>query len=134
VADHAGHRLVLLAGMAATAAANVVALLAPSLAVFEVVFVLAGLSTAAINVSAMNVLLEFARVPEERPTYVGLGTTALAPVAFSAPLVAGLLADGLGFRAIFVTALAAATVGLALLAMLVRDPRHAAAAVTEAPA
>ena len=134
VADHAGHRLVLLVGMAATAAANVVALLAPTLPVFEAVFVLAGVQTAALNVSAMNVLLEFAPLPAERPTYVGLGTTSLAPVAFASPLVAGLLADSLGFRVVFVVALVMGVTGLAMLATRVRDPRGLAAAVEEAPA
>jgi MFS family permease len=134
VADHAGHRLVLLVGMAATAAANVVALAATSLSVFETVFVLAGVQTAALNVSAMNVLLEFSPRPEERPTYIGLGTTSMAPVAFSAPLVAGLLADGFGFRVVFVVALVAGLTGLALLATMVRDPRRLARAAGEAAA
>jgi MFS family permease len=124
VADHAGHRLVLLVGMAATAAANVVALSAASLSVFETVFLLAGVQTAALNVSAMNVLLEFAPTPEERPTYIGLGTTSMAPVAFASPLLAGLLADALGFRVVFVVALVTGLTGLALLAAFVRDPRR----------
>jgi MFS family permease len=136
VADHAGHRLVLLVGMAATALANVVALLATSLTAFETVFFLAGLQTATINVSAMNVLLEFAPSARERPTYIGLGTTSMAPVAFGAPLVAGLLADTLGFRVVFAVALATSLVGLGMLATRVRDPRGLAAgrAVEEAPA
>jgi MFS family permease len=136
VADHAGHRLVLLVGMVATAAANVVALLAPTLTAFEVVFLLAGLQTATINVSAMNVLLEFAPTPEERPTYIGLGTTSMAPVAFASPLVAGLLADALGFRAVFAVALVTGLAGLVMLAARVRDPRGLTrgGAVEEAPA
>jgi len=47
-------------------------------------------------------------------------------MAFAAPLLGGLLADGLGFRAMFVVALAFALSGLVLLAALVRDPRFAA--------
>ena len=66
------------------------------------VFVLAGVQQAAFSVSNMPVLLEFAPSDDERPIYVGLGTTSLAPVAFAAPLIAGLLADALGFRAVFV--------------------------------
>jgi hypothetical protein len=128
IADHAGHRLVLLVGAAATTVASVVALLAPTLGAFQVVFMLAGLHTAAISVSAMNVLLEFAPTPRERPTYIGLGTTSMAPVAFAAPLLAGLLADGIGFRAVFLLSLLTGTAGLVLLAALVRDPRVAAAA------
>ena len=65
----------------------------------------------------------FAPVPEERPTYVGLGTTLMAPVALGAPLAAGLLADALGFAAVFAIAAATGTVALAVLLSLVRDPR-----------
>jgi MFS family permease len=128
VADHAGHRLVLLTGTLATAAAGATALLAPSLGAFGLVFVFFGVHVAAINVSALNVLLEFAPTPAARPTYVGLGLTSLAPVAFAAPLVGGLLADALGFRGLFVVALAFGIVGLVMLATLVRDPRHLALA------
>ncbi len=124
VGDHAGHRLVLLIGMTAAACATAVALVAPSLAAFGVVFVLVGVQASAINVSALNVLLEFSPTAAARPTYVGLGTTAMTPMAFVAPLAGGLLADAVGFRAMFVVSLAFAVVGLVMLATLVRDPRH----------
>lgn len=124
LADHAGHRLVIIAGIAAALAANVTALAAPSPAVFGLVFVLAGIQGAAVIVSSHNVMLEFAPTPDEQPTYVGLGTTSMAPVAFGAPLAAGLLADAAGFAAVFVTAMVCAGVALALLLGRVRDPRH----------
>jgi MFS family permease len=124
VGDHAGHRLVLLIGMTAAASATVMALVAPSLGVFALVFVLFGVQVAAVNVSALNVLLEFSPTPDARPTYVGLGTTAMAPMAFAAPLAGGLLADAVGFRAMFVVSLTFALAGLVTLATLVRDPRH----------
>jgi MFS family permease len=124
VGDHAGHRLVLLIGMTAAAFATAAALVAPSLGAFNVVFVLFGVQASAINVSALNVLLEFSPTAEARPTYVGLGTTAMTPMAFVAPLAGGLLADAVGFRAMFVVSLAFAVVGLVVLATLVRDPRH----------
>ena len=134
VADHAGHRLVLLAGTGATVAASLVALLAPSLAVFELVFVLFGVHTAAVSVSALNVLLEFAPSQDERPTYIGLGSTAMAPVAFATPLIGGLMADALGFRAVFLTALVVGVVGFLMLATRVHDPRRAVAGAAEEPA
>ncbi len=65
-------------------------------------------------------------VESERPVYVGLGTTMLAPVAFLAPLVAGVMVDGWGFAAVFSTAAAASVLAVALLLGRVRDPRHAA--------
>jgi len=124
LADRAGHRLVVISGIAATLGANVAALVAPSLSAYDIVFVLAGGQQAAITVSSLNMLLEFAPVPQEQPTYVGLGTTSMAPIALGAPLLAGLLADARGFGAVFVIAAAAGAVALGLLVTRVRDPRH----------
>jgi MFS family permease len=100
----------------------------PSLELFIAVFVLQGLHLAAVNVSGLNVLLEFAPNPALRPTYVGLGTTLLTPVAFGAPLVAGLMADAFGFPAVFVVAGLGSLAGLVLLLGRVREPRHLPAA------
>lgn len=125
LADRVGHRLVILAGIGAALAASVAALAAPTLASYGVVFVLTGLQVASVNVSNLNVLLEFAPTPEERPTYVGLGTTLLAPVAFAAPIAAGVLVDAIGVRAMFTLAAIGAALALAVLTTCVRDPRHA---------
>ena len=110
--------------MGALLLANVVAMSAPTLQVFTLVFVLQGIQLAAVNVSGLNVLLEFAPDSTARPTYVGLGTTLMTPVAFGAPLLAGLMADFLGFRAVFVTAGVGALASAALLLGRVREPRH----------
>jgi MFS family permease len=126
VADRAGHRLVIMAGVAATLAANGVALASSSLETFRLTFALAGLHIAAINVSNLNVLLEFAPSPEERPTYIGVGSTLAAPFAFAAPLLAGLLADALGYTAVFALASLASALALGVLAARVRDPRASA--------
>jgi MFS family permease len=123
-ADRAGHLRPLAIGAGALVLGNLGALAAPSLELFVIVFALQGVHLAAINVSGLNVLLEFAPDPAARPTYVGLGTTLLTPVAFGAPLVAGLIADGLGFPAVFATAAAASAAALGLLLGRVREPRH----------
>jgi MFS family permease len=127
LADRRGHRLVIIAGLVATVTANLTALAAPTLAAFGLVFVMMGIQIAAMNVSSLNVLLEFAPAPSEQPTYVGLGTTLVAPIAFAAPLAAGLLADAFGFLAVFGVAAVAAGVALALLIARVRDPRSVVA-------
>lgn len=129
LADHAGHRRVLMLGLAAGVAANVVALAAPSLAAFTAVFALSGVQQASVTVSSLNVLLEFAPAPAEQPTYLGLGSTSLAPVHFAAPLAGGVLADAVGFPAVFLVSAVSGVAGLALLALRVRDPRHAGAVV-----
>ena len=123
LADRRGHRLVIILGLGASLGANLVALGAPTLGAFGVVFVMMGIQIAAMNVSNLNVMLEFAPAPSEQPTYVGLGTTLVAPIAFGAPLAAGLLADALGFLAVFIVAAMAVSVALALLIGRVRDPR-----------
>jgi len=123
LADRRGHRLVIMLGLGATFAGNLVAVAAPTLGAFGVVFVMMGIQIAAMNVSNLNVMLEFAPVPGEQPTYIGLGTTLLAPIAFGAPLAAGLLADAFGFAAVFVVAAVAVGVALGLLLARVRDPR-----------
>ena len=131
LADHAGHRLVLLAGVAASVAGNAVALAAGSPGVFSVAFVLAGVQAASVTISGLNVLLEFAPEVESQPTYVGLGHTSGAPAAFLAPLVGGVLADAIGFSAAFVFAAVGGTTGMLLLALRVRDPRHVRAVAVE---
>ena len=126
VADRSGHRLVLAAGSAAMAGASLVALAAPSVDLLLLAFVLDGVYDAALTVSGLNILLELAPTAGERPTYVGLGRTAVAPIAFAAPLVAGLLADAAGFASVFAVSAAFSVFALALLIARVRDPRRAA--------
>lgn len=123
LADRRGHRLVIILGLGASLAGNLVALTAPTLGTFGAVFVMMGIQISAMNVSNLNVMLEFAPAPAEQPTYVGLGTTLVAPIAFGAPLAAGVLADALGFLAVFVVAALAVSVALGLLIARVRDPR-----------
>lgn len=124
LADRAGHRRVMLLGVVALAAANVVPLVAPDLAWFALAFVLTGLTHGAINVSNQNILLEFAPTTEERPTYVGLGNTLAAPFAFAAPLGAGVLADVAGFGAVFIASVVCTLACVLVFAVRVREPRH----------
>jgi MFS family permease len=125
LADRSGHRLVLAAGSAVMVAANVVALCSSSVDQLLVAFVLDGVYDAAIAVSGLNILLELAPTAGERPTYVGLGRTAVAPLAFAAPLAAGLLADAAGFASVFAVGAVFSLFALALLIAYVRDPRRA---------
>jgi MFS family permease len=130
LADRVGGRAVLLVGTAAMLGANGLALAATSLDLYGTVFALAGVFQASISVSAGNMLLDFAHTPAERPTYVGLGNTALAPVFFATPLLAGLVADSAGLPVVFAMALGGTLLGTALL-LRVRDPRLAGRSLPE---
>jgi MFS family permease len=129
VADRAGYRVVVMTGIVAALAANVVALAAPSLTAFSTAFLLAGLQEAAFRIAYPTVLLEFAPRPEAQPLYIGVGNTAITPIAFVAPIVAGLLADRAGFTVVFAAATVAGALALATIALRVREPRHARALV-----
>jgi MFS family permease len=129
IADRAGYRIVVMTGIAAMLAANLVALAAPSLTAFGAVFVLAGLQEAAFRIAYPTVLLEFAPRPEAQPLYIGVGNTAITPIAFAAPIAAGLLVDRAGFGAMFATATVAGVLAVATLALRVREPRRLRAVV-----
>ena len=122
LADRVGHRAVLVSGLLATFGANVVALGTGSLEIYSLTFALSGIYQAAISVSGQTMLLEFAQTAQERPTFVGLGNTALAPVLFGAPLLAGLMADTLGMSSVFVLALGGALLGTSVFTWRVRNP------------
>ena len=124
VADRAGHRLVIVLAVGAATLMNLVALGADSLGVFEIVFVLNGLLSGAIQVSAPNLVLEFAPTLSQRPTYIGIERTLIAPFGFVLPLVAGLLIDAIGYRFVFGLAAGFGMAGAAALLVLVRDPQR----------
>ena len=124
VADRAGHRLVLVIAAGMALAMNLVALTAGALNLFSVVFTLNGVFNAAIQVSALTVLLEFAPTPQQNPTYVGIERTFLAPFGFVLPLAGGLLIDAVGYGFVFGVSTACSVASAAVLLGLVRDPRH----------
>lgn len=123
LADRAGHRLVLALGLAALATGNALAFAATSIGTLGPVFALLGVHHASVHVSARTILLEIAPTARERPTYVGLGNTALAPLSVAAPLAAGLLIDRVGFGVAFAASAVLAVAGLGLLLARVREPR-----------
>ena len=92
----------------------------PSL-VLTFVFLAAYLS--ADHTSSLNIILEFCD-PEDRPTYVGLTNTLLAPVLICAPIFGGWLAGTLGYGALFGTALAVSAAAAVSMLFWVREPRR----------
>ena len=91
-------------------------------------FVFLGAYIAADHTSSLNIILEFS-APENRPTYVGLTNTVLAPLMIGAPIFGGWLAGALGFTAMFSTALAVAVVAFGFMLFWVREPRRTAASI-----
>lgn len=128
MADRFGHKTILCIAGAILACTAASALLAPSERWLTLTFVLLGAYVAADTVSSLNIILEFC-APADRPTYIGLTNTLLAPLFAFAPIIGGLVATAFGFPALFGLAFVAAVIGTLMLTFWVREPRHAA--VTE---
>jgi MFS family permease len=100
---------------------------APEWSWFYVVFALRGAYLAGSLLSGIAIALEFS-APDMRPTYIGLNSTFSGVAAVLAPLVGSLLADLLGFQALFFIGSAVGACGLVMLRWLVREPRFHQAA------
>ena len=68
---------------------------------FYLVFGLAGIANVAVWTIAMAMTLEFG-TESERPAYIGLANTLVAPTAFLIPLFGGWLADMAGYQTTFI--------------------------------
>jgi MFS family permease len=123
IGDKYGHKVVLCGAGFAVMLAATITWLAPSPAWLLVSFALLGAYIAGDLVSGLNIILEFC-TPEDRPTYIGLTNTLLAPLLGLAPILGGWLATWAGYPALFVTALLIAGLGSFLLLLWVREPRH----------
>ena len=122
IGDRKGHKVVLCIAALLMALAAAAARVAFSLSGLWVAFALLGMSISAAAVSSMNIIVEFC-APEDRPTYIGLTNTLLAP-GMLAPIVGGWLATWAGYRGLFTVAMILSLLGSALLALWVREPRH----------
>ncbi|MCX6044059.1 MAG: MFS transporter [Chloroflexi bacterium] len=124
VSDRRGHKLVLASSAFALVLAALIAWLATSQVWLIATFILLGVYSAGDAVSSLNIILEFC-APEDRPTYIGLTNTLLAPVLTLGPLLGGWLAMTTGYTGLFAAALLFACVGSVLMTLWVREPRRA---------
>lgn len=123
IADRRGHKLVLAGGTLALMSAALLAWVASSQVWLTAIFILLGAGIAAELTSSLNIILEFCE-PADRPTYIGLTNTLLAPTLALAPLLGGWIVTWSGdYSALFLTAACCAGLGAWLLSFWVREPR-----------
>ncbi len=123
--DRTSHRLmyafaVLLAGIS-----GAVAMLAPDASWMYVAFALMGAAKAGLWTIPLPLTTQFGR-ESDRPYYIGLANTLIAPGAIVAPILGGALAEGANFGAAFIVAAVAGVIGAAVLVFIVREPRSVA--------
>jgi MFS family permease len=92
------------------------------LAGFLVVFVLAGIANVASWTTPIAMTLEFSQRDLDRPAYIGLANTFVAPFTFLAPVIGGWLADQSGYQATFLFSAIAGILTLVILYFAVQDP------------
>ncbi len=88
-----------------------------------ITFIFLGTFLAADHTSSLPIILEFS-APEDRPTYIGLTNTVLAPILIGAPILGGWLAGAFGYAALFRAAMAVGAAALLLMLFWVREPRR----------
>jgi MFS family permease len=120
--DRKGYKVVLVCSAGGLMLAAFCAWLAPATGWLMLTFVLLGSAQAGDAVSSFNIILEFCS-PSDRPTYIGLTNTLLAPMLALAPLLGGWLAGSVGYSTLFLVATIIAGLGGLLMATWVHEPR-----------
>jgi len=119
--DNWSRRGVMSVGMVCATVSALVTIWAPSVKWFYLSFSLAGIAFVAVWTIALSMTLEFGR-EHEKPAYIGLANTLVAPTAFLIPLLAGWLADSVGYQATFLATAIGAVFTSVVLIFFLKDP------------
>jgi MFS family permease len=120
IGDRWSHRAVMAMGMICAAISAGIAVWAPLVGWFYLAYALAGIAYVAVWTIAMAMTLEFGR-EHEKPAYIGLANTLIAPTAFIIPLFAGWLADYAGYHATFLATSIGAIATVFVLSFFMQD-------------
>jgi MFS family permease len=132
--DRWGHRRMYAIGGLMIAFSAALAVLAPSVGWFYLVFALAGAARASFWAVTIALTLEFG-TQTEKPVYIGMANTLIAPVTIGAPLLGGSLAEQFGYPPLFIICAVAGVLTALVLFLFVYDPRfHIQNAPEAAPA
>jgi MFS family permease len=96
--------------------------LAPNMTTFFIVVILAGIAYTAFWTIGMTLTLDFG-TDEEKPTYVGMANTLIAPAGIIAPLLGGWIADASGYPVTFIVSAAFALVTTLVLHLFVKSTK-----------
>jgi MFS family permease len=121
--DRWTHRGVMAVGMLAAAASSILAVFAHTTAWFYLVYGLAGIANIAVWPIAMTMVLQFGK-SEEKPAYIGLANTLIAPSALIIMLLSGILVESIDYPAAFlVTSIGALATAIVLGFFLHDNPK-----------
>ncbi len=121
LADRWSPRHVMSIGALASSASAGIAWLAPSADWLYLAVVLASMGVVAIWTLPIPFMVRFGN-DFERPYYIGLANTFIAPATILAPILGGWLADVVGFQATFLVSVVSGLVTAVLLVFALKDP------------
>lgn len=121
IGDRWGHRRVLIAANALTVSAIVIVLLAPDVGWLVVVFALTGAVNSSQWATMMTITVQFSSVAE-RPFYIGMANTLIAPVTIFAPIIGGWLVDAVSFEPVFAIFALAGMLSMLVFVVPMREP------------
>ncbi len=122
--DRIGHKKMLVVGMVAVALSSLLAWGAPALEWFYLVFIISALSNVAYWTIGMVLVVEFGS-EAERPLYIGMSNTLVAPFTILAPILGGWIADSFGYQTTFLLSAIGGIIVTLIMLFLVKDPRQA---------
>jgi MFS family permease len=121
LSDHWSHKASMELGLAAATFSALLAYFAPGPGWFYLVFALAGIADGAIWTVALSMTLGFGE-EAERPAYIGLANTLIAPANILAPFLGGWLAELSGYPAAFLFSAVSGLAAALVFQFQVRDP------------
>ena len=122
VADKHGHKTNLIWASVFIGLASLVAILAPSVELYYLVFVGASLNIILLQVSRLTIIAEICS-EDERPTYVALTNVITAPFILSG-MLGGIIVDILGFEVLFAISVLFSILTFIWLSIKVIEPRR----------
>ncbi len=122
LSDIWSRKWVLVLGSLCASASALLALLIKEPNLFALVFVLNGIASTSFWTIGIAMSLEFG-TESQRPTYVGMANTLVAPAAIIAPLIGGILADTFHYSATFIASSIFALLGSFVLALMVQESK-----------
>ncbi len=122
LSDRVGHKKMLVVGMVAVAISSLLAWAAPTLEWFYLVFIISALANVAYWTIGMVLTVEFGS-EAERPMYIGMSNTLVAPFTIVAPILGGWIADSFGYQATFLLSAIGGVIVTLMMIFLVKDPR-----------
>lgn len=121
--DRWSYRRVMQAGLIATIASALLAYWAPQAEWFYLVYIFTGIGNVGMWTIALAMTLEFGD-ESNRPSYIGISNTLVAPSSILGPFLGGWLADHSGYGSTFLFSAACGLATLLVFQWFIKDPKH----------